>query len=647
MNNWYLNRLRTFSIPEFPYRLKQLASKYVQRTFQMNRRFPPQEISFSSSILDKAICNEKKTDFPFEIFGKQFSYQKEIDWHKDLFSGKSFPLQFSKNIDIKSDPDLSAKVVWEVNRMQFLPGIAFECRKSGRARDLEKFMEIIASWQRNNPYLMGINWYSNIEVNLRLITWFLCWEAMDAEKVIESNPAFKEFTRQVWIPLIYQHCLYSYQNPSKFSSANNHLISEYAGLFIASSKWKFRQSEKWLEYSQKGLESEMLRQHSPNGINKEEAAEYIQFITDFFLLAYLVGENTHRPFSEPYKQRLYQIFDYICHFLDARGNFPKYGDEDDGKCFILDFDPAFNNFRSLLTSGAILFGSPWFKSKSNGLDAKNLFLFGLKGKKEFDLIAERTPESPSKFYEQEGHFIFRHFAKGKEIYLHLDAAPLGYLSIAAHGHADALSFILHLDGQPFLVDPGTYSYHTERSWRNYFIGTLAHNTIRINKENQALSGGPTLWLNHYQTKVLEVENSGHQQRVKATHNGYKKWNITHTREIIFDKTQPGFRIIDTIDSGKGDNYLIELPFHLHPSLKITAHGPDGFSISDQKNNQIKLNIDSRLDAKIFKGQAEPGILGWYSPSFMIRQPAQTILCTLEGKGVTILETTISINQNEN
>jgi hypothetical protein len=43
-----------------------------------------------------------------------------------------------------------------------------------------------------------------------------------------------------------------------------------------------------------------------------------------------------------------------------------------------------------------------------------------------------------------------------------DAAPLGFLSIAAHGHADALSFILHVDGSPILVDPGMFTYHTHK-----------------------------------------------------------------------------------------------------------------------------------------------------------------------------------------
>ena len=69
------------------------------------------------------------------------------------------------------------------------------------------------------------------------------------------------------------------------------LISEYAGLFIASSKWQFKESEKWNRYSQKGLENEIIKQHSKNGINKEEAAEYIQFITDFFFCHILLEKT--------------------------------------------------------------------------------------------------------------------------------------------------------------------------------------------------------------------------------------------------------------------------------------------------------------------------------------------------------------------
>jgi hypothetical protein len=506
-------------------------------------------------------------------------------------------------------------------------------------------MKVIKNWSEENPYMKGINWYSNIEVNLRLITWVLSWEALNAENLMKENDEFRTFVTNDWLPLIYQHCIYSFNNPSKYSSANNHLISEYAGLFIASLKWNFKESKKWIKYSQKGLEEEIINQHSKNGINKEEAAEYIQFITDFFLLAYIVGENAGRPFSKEYKQQLHKIFDYIYNLLDCAGNFPKYGDEDDGKCFVVDSNKSFNNFKSLLSSAAIIFNDSKFKSKSNGLDMKNLFLFGEKGKKAFQLLADVEVEELSQFYPDEGHFIFREKKNKEEIYLHFNAAPLGFLSIAAHGHADALSFVLHINGQPFLIDSGTYTYHTERPWRNYFMGTLAHNTIRINKQNQALIGGPTLWLKHYNAKALKSETSENYDYAKAEHTGYKGLGIIHSREIFFDKKNKNFKITDTIKCKKKKPYFIELPFHLHPFITIEKYfkNDNQLNLSDRTGRKINLEIDSKLQTEIVKGRIEPHILGWYSESFMCKQPTSTILCTLEATGDISLKTIISIN----
>ena len=53
------------------------------------------------------------------------------------------------------------------------------------------------------------------------------------------------------------------------------------------------------------------------------------------------------------------------------------------------------------------------------------------------------------------------FETPDEVRLLVDAGPLGYLSIAAHGHADALAFVLDIGDREILVDPGTYAYHTD------------------------------------------------------------------------------------------------------------------------------------------------------------------------------------------
>lgn len=610
------------SLSEVPYRISQLIKKQIEKRF-LKIIIPRQEvIDVRENILPRIENRPALFESYFWVFGKIFDYSKEpIHWHKDIFSEKEFPLAFAKSMSIRKDAELSAKNVWEINRLEFLPHIAINYRSTGEGKYLNQFMRIVESWHNENPYLIGINWYSNIEVNIRLINWFFCWEILNFDDIINKNTVFKAFVNSIWLPLIYQHCKYSYSNPSKFSSANNHLISEYTGLFMAASKWKFKESDMWLKYAKKGLEFEIQKQHS-NGVNKEEAAEYIQFITDFFLIPYTIGKNTDNSFSDYYVNTLKEIFDYIYEFTDSNGNFPKYGDEDDGKVICLSTDQHYNNFKSLMTSAAIVFGESKFKSKSSGFDLKNELLFGQKGWNVFNEIASVKNEQVSKFYPQEGHYIFRKQNLDKEIYLHFDAAPLGYLSIAAHGHADALSFLMQINGYPIFVDSGTYSYHVSKEWREYFLSTMAHNTVCIDGKSQATQAGDTMWLNHFQCDALDIQQSDKSDLVKATHSGYKK--VSHNRTIEFVKEDNYFIVTDDLINKDGKIHDINVLFHLHPDITISHPDAGSFLLEHPSGIKLSLELDPiSFELKITKGQTEP-LLGWYSESFMKKEPTTTI-----------------------
>jgi hypothetical protein len=503
-------------------------------------------------------------------------------------------------------------------------------------------MAFIKSWVSENPYLKGINWYSNIEVNIRLLVWYFCWQILWDDESLKRNKELAQFTEEIWLPTIYDHCIYSHSNPSRYSSANNHLISEYSGLFVAAIAWPFQESSNWLNYAQKGLEKEIIEQHSSNGINKEEAAEYIQFITDFFLIPFAVGKKHKIEFSDTYKTQLYKTFDYILNLLDVKGGYIKYGDEDDGKVLVVDPDPHSNNFLSLLTSGTIIFKDSNFKKSKTSFDLKNWLLFGEIGKNIFANTKERQQELQSTFYTEEGHFFFRKASNvdpSKEIYLHFDAAPLGYLSIAAHGHADALSVVLTLDGDPILVDAGTYTYHTEKQWRKYFVSTLAHNTMCIDNANQAGYVGPTMWLEHYNVDVTNTLK-GDVEIVSAKHSGYKKIRCTHSRTVKFNRAKDEFIITDEVNTDFRQHSINQL-WHLHPAVVVERINDHSLTLKhSQGTRKVKVELDSSLTIKIIKGETEP-INGWFSKSFLLKEPTIVISCIAEtNKPITHTFTTL-------
>lgn len=609
------------SIAEIPYRINQLVQKWVLK-YSLS---VPSKYYFAKQILPQTdLSAVEKQESQVWVFGQKLDYSKiTINWHRDIFTDKSFPLKFSKSMSIRKDPGLSAKNVWEINRLQFLPQIAINYRITGDHSILDQFIMLSNSWIDSNPYLLGINWYSNIEINIRLINWFFCWEILRVEELILANKEFERFVNEKWIPVIYQHCLYSYRNPSKYSSSNNHLISEYAGLFIASSKWKFKESDKWLNYARKGLEREIIRQHS-NGINREEAAEYIQFITDFFLISWVVGERSGNPFSKSFQKTLKEIMDYIFDLTDIKGNFPQYGDEDDGKVVCFSNEPYFNNFKSLLSSASILFHDHKYQQKSAGYDLKNRILFDDKGAVLFENLNESVNSSDSAFYLEEGHFIFKKQQARKEIYCHFDAAPLGFLSIAAHGHADALSLIMNINGIQVFIDSGTYNYHVAKEWRSYFVSTMAHNTICIDNQNQARQVGDTMWLDHYKCEVLSVMQTEEFELVKASHNGYK--NIKHIREVCFNRKSDTFIIEDELEINDGEEHECTILFHLHPDMVITKISSNKVLFAHPSGIKLSLTIEGFDEIKFVKGQENP-IIGWYSKSFMQKEPTAVIFST--------------------
>jgi hypothetical protein len=228
------------------------------------------------------------------------------------------------------------------------------------------------------------------------------------------------------------------------------------------------------------------------------------------------------------------------------------------------------------------------------------------------LVVEAT-ESVT-VYPDGGYVILR----GADTHLVFDAGSLGYPSIAAHGHADALSFILALKGEWWLVDPGTYVYHTEEIWRNYFRGTKAHNTVCINDKDQSLIGGAFLWLKHARSELLH-EGAGkdgeHCVEGRVTTYGGE----VHRRKLCFNEIQHCLRIEDVIVSNNPTPYALN--FNFHPDLRLERVSEDRFVASKASSDvQLEILLDKRLQWSLHQGETTPPA-GWYSETLGIKMPA--------------------------
>jgi len=259
------------------------------------------------------------------------------------------------------------------------------------------------------------------------------------------------------------------------------------------------------------------------------------------------------------------------------------------------------------------------------MDDKTRWLLGKDAARAFQaMVCDEVTLPPQRAFPHGGYYILGgDFDTKEEIRLIVDAGPLGYRSIAAHGHADALAFTLSLGGKEFLIDPGTYAYHGQSPWRDYFRGTGAHNTLRVDGKDQSESGGNFMWLKKANTTCSHWETSPSLDIFEGWHDGYRRLRdpVTHRRRITLDKEARRILIEDGLEmEGAHD---IELFFHCSEYCMVEP-AQKGFIIR-LGSSSIKLALPQRPSARsnLLIGSMAP-ISGWVSRHFDHKQPSPTI-----------------------
>jgi hypothetical protein len=566
------------------------------------------------------------------------------EWNKDPRSGVTAPLSFGKTLDYRDSLLVGdIKYLWEPNRHLQLVTLAQAYRLSGDTRYLNGIGVLLKSWLDQCPYLKGPNWCSSLELGIRLINWSMVWQTIGG---VES-PLFQGRGGKVllenWLDSIYRHAHFIRNHLSRFSSANNHLIGEAAGLFISTCTWPYwKEFYNWRKTAHRILVQEIEEQTFSDGVNKEQAISYQQFVLDFFLLSALTGKECSVDFPPEFWRRIERMLDFIASIMDAAGNVPPIGDGDDGFVVRLSREPDFCPYRSLLATGAVLFKRGDFKAKAGRLDDKTRWLLGQEGEQVFSSLAARKNRPPiRRAYPDGGYYIMGcHWETPREIRLIADAGPLGYLSIAAHGHADALSFILSVGGREILIDPGTYAYHNNRKWRDYFRGTSAHNTLCVDGQDQSVPGGSFMWLKKADAKCRLWEENEKECRFIGTQNGYLRLPdpVRHTREIVLQQEENRILVTDTLEC-RGE-HRIERFWHFAENCRV-QQTESGLVV---ENRGITLNfqtLDDPEQVAIRVGQESPPC-GWISRRYDEKEVISTAVFLNQILGKTRLTTQIDI-----
>jgi hypothetical protein len=555
----------------------------------------------------------------WEVLGAVRTDMVQPDWFHDPVTGRRSPSdRYAFRINYRVEEQTgNIKQVWEISRLQHLTLLAtawFLTHDDAYARRVD---EQLRSWYQENPFLSGIHWTSGIEIGIRLIS--LAWIRRLLDEWPGAPGLFEHDELAVRQIRWHQQYLAAFQ--SRGSSANNHVIAEAAGQLVASCAFPwFAESTRWRQRSARLLEDELARNTFPSGIGRELASDYQCFITELGLLAAVEAQHSDRPLNAATWQRLCAMTDSAAALADERMRPPRQGDDDEGRALLLDA-PDCGRWPLLLSLGEAIFGrlSWWPPAQASASSS----IIGAMIRIRRD-VAGRPAQRPSRFADSGTTLLRSAGGQAPEIWCRCDGGPHGFLSIAAHAHADALSVEVRYGGVDILADPGTYCYHGEPEWRSYFRSTIAHNTAELGGRSQSSDGGPFLWLNHANAREIDVRDDGENAEWTAEHDGYLSLDppARHRRTVRLNRAA---RILDITDE-IGGGHEVRLAFHLGPDVQADLDGASAVLRWPRAATPgaARLELPRALTWSLHRGETDP-ILGWYSGGFGHRVPAATLL----------------------
>ncbi|WP_346288387.1 alginate lyase family protein [Zoogloea sp.] len=645
---WYWNQLRGLSVADIVERAGSSASRAMTRrpvvdTVPLPRPVLPEPTWLPQQVPSRRGLVLRRAD---ELLGGRWrvlSRPLELafppDWNCNPANGGRVPLTAGRRFSVRDIETIGDYTyLLEMHRHRELVVLAQAWQISGERRYLDAVGDLLGSWFAQCPFPHGAAWSCPGEAGIRLINWALTWQLVGGiRSPLFDNPVGKVL-RTDWLNSVWRHAEFIDAHPGRRALGDHKRIAELAGLYVAGVTWPhWDEAASWRSTARDGLEKEVLQQIGADGVCREQSIGVQQAVWDCLMYAAVASRSADTPLSGNYWQRLEAMLEFLAAIMDASGNVPQLGDSDRGQVSGLALGSGSCAFHAQLAIGALLFRNASLARKAGVVDPVTEWLLGDAACTEFDsLMLQGALATPRTDFPEGGVYVLgANLDTPGEFRAVVDAGALGLAGVAAHGHADALSFTLSMAGREFLVDPGSGTYLGAESWRNGFRGTAMHNTLSLDGDDQAVSGGRFIWTRRYQTQVIERHRSAREERLVAEHDGYRRkpGRPVHRRAWQFDRPSGTLSVTDSV-SGSGV-HDIRLHWQFSEECSVTCT-PEGLHVS---NGPVCLEmlLPPGGEVSVLHGSETP-LTGWVSRGYDQRVPSTTVIWRARVAAGTPLET---------
>lgn len=609
---WYLNRLKAMNMPEVAWRIQQRLLQIQDRNKYDKRRVVVTSYVFDQR-LEPLIFNSQSLGLNFKntlfhqcttihlLGGYKYEAYKNC-WNTGFQTNQEWGDDFSYSLSYKQRDELGdARSNWELNRHFQFVLLAKAFYATGDRVYADELEYLFNDWSKNNYFLHGISWTSVMEVAIRCIQWCVTLAFLRESGYTTSSNMLVEI--EIGIKNMASYIVQRY---SRFSSANNHLLVEATAIAYAGFSFGYN---KWQQLAISILDEELMKQNYPDGVNKEMSLHYQTFGMEAYALVMHLMMRSGLKVSRTWMTMLTKQCEFVVHSMVSDTMACEFGDNDEGK--ILDLQGGeISHYKYLLQLCSLVLGKR-FESFDNVSET----ICWLYDDSEIayckDLALYKAAESRT--FVEGGYTFLRSI--DRRIVIGIDHAPLGFGSIAAHGHADALSFQLYVDGKCILGDPGTFIYHCNLGKRNDYRRSLNHNTVWAQNGEQSQMMGAFLWGKKAETTILDESLSIEEDTLKIQCNWYN--GEQHIRCISFDKKQ--YLVVDDVLQASSDGFATLI---LHPCCNVAVNN----NIAIIESGGILVKIETNVNPSIQEA--------WYSKEYGNEEKTHKIVYCLKNNKLT-------------
>lgn len=433
------------------------------------------------------------------------------------------PCEYGKGqpVDWEANPTYNGykEWTWQLSRHNDVKHLAHEYHKTKDPRLAEAAAELMHSWMKQavRPEADCIGYltkcWRTIECGIRMgSTWpYILF-------TFYQTPAFTDDLLVDWYKSVWEHA----ERLSRNHMTGNWLIMEMNGLGqIAILYPELVKAEEWLAQAEQSLEEELDRQIYPDGFQYELTTNYHNVV----IMNYQRFTELAKTFGTEVSSTLLEKLARAC-ALDIRLMMPDKTLPDLNDGCRLKVPEVSETRRRILPEDPLL---KWAAGEGG-----------------------EEPAETSLALEWSGFAVLRTGWTEKDAWALMDAAPFG----RAHQHEDKLSVLFYANGKLLLSEGGNYAYDTSKM-REYVLSTRAHNTVRVDGQDQNRRKDYT-WeeadirrkakLEYHFGDAWDYAKSSYGELEKEGYGPENERGCIHSRSLYFlrDKEQPLLIIADRL-----------------------------------------------------------------------------------------------------